>query len=622
MVRLWEKLRTSPRLKGAFLYLVVALLVVPAELLPPPVDGIPRSLMAQADRIGFDWQMRALREVNPRPIPGDVVLVGIDEGTYEAYPEPFALWHRHFGTVLHALARAKPLAVGVDVTLPERSYNAIMPGSDMAIMRGILDAKRSTALVYVQTLSDRHGFVPIQDNLRNLLTPDDLGIDQQEIDPDLTMRRFHEPRTRDGSVVVTLAGRMLKRTGRSVREGYIDYSVGDPIGYVPMHTLAQWDEERLRRAFGGRYVLVGSMIGSADRLKLPVRLLVNDPGRQDVKESDVRALQQPGVLVHAQVLRSHLADAMLEPLGEWMKILAMAFVALVVFVAAPPRVVVAEALLIPVLIVALGLTTIVSAQLLVPVASIIVTFFVALAVRGLFDTVEAVVERLRLQASFNGQVSPAVMKEMLEGKLAPGVSGQLADICVLFSDVRDFTTLSEKMPPEVVTTVLQRYFDRMVHAVHRFNGTVDKFIGDGMMVLFGAPAKSADPCGDAVECALAMMSELDALNVEFGSEGLPQLVIGIGINYGTVTVGNIGSSERHNYSAIGDAVNVAARVEGLTKDLGRKIIITESVVSRVEGRFNFDPLGTHNVKGHSPVNVWGIRTARVAPAAVEAEAVQ
>jgi adenylate cyclase len=119
-----------------------------------------------------------------------------------------------------------------------------------------------------------------------------------------------------------------------------------------------------------------------------------------------------------------------------------------------------------------------------------------------------------------------------------------------------------------------------------------------------------------------MMSELDRLNVDFGREGLPQLTIGIGINYGTVTVGNIGSSERHNYSAIGDAVNVAARVEGLTKELGRKIIITEAVVSRIGERFTFDPLGTHNVKGHSPVRVWGIRTARVAPAAAEAEAVQ
>jgi len=163
----------------------------------------------------------------------------------------------------------------------------------------------------------------------------------------------------------------------------------------------------------------------------------------------------------------------------------------------------------------------------------------------------------------------------------------------------------------------------MVHAVHGFDGTVDKFIGDGMMVLFGAPKKSADPCGAAVECALAMMRQLDELNAEFAREGLPQLVIGVGINFGTVTVGNLGSSVRHNYSAIGDAVNVAARVEGLTKDLGRKIIITEAVVSRIGERFHFDPLGTHNVKGHSPVQVWGIRTARAAPApAVETEAVQ
>ena len=104
-------------------------------------------------------------------------------------------------------------------------------------------------------------------------------------------------------------------------------------------------------------------------------------------------------------------------------------------------------------------------------------------------------------------------------------------------------------------------------------------------------------------------------------ESLPTLTIGIGVNYGTVTVGYIGSSERHNYSAIGDAVNVAARVEGLTKDLGRKIIITGAVVARIGEGFHFDPLGSHKVKGHSPVDVWGIRTARSTPAAVEAEAV-
>jgi len=293
-----------------------------------------------------------------------------------------------------------------------------------------------------------------------------------------------------------------------------------------------------------------------------------------------------------------------------------------VLVHARPAAIVLGAVLAPILAFAVGLASIVTIQTLLPVASILACFWMALVARGIFDAVEAVVDRLRLQASFAGQVSPAVMKEMLGGSLSPGLGGQLADICVLFSDVRDFTTLSERMPPHVVTTVLQRYFDRMVHAVHRHEGTVDKFIGDGMMVLFGAPRKSADACGDAVRCALAMMSELDALNAEFSSEGLPTLIIGIGVNYGTVTVGNIGSSERHNYSAIGDAVNVAARVEGLTKDLGRKILITEAVVARIAERFQFDALGSHKVKGHSPVNVWGIRTARTAPAEVEVEAIQ
>jgi len=373
-------------------------------------------------------------------------------------------------------------------------------------------------------------------------------------------------------------------------------------------------------------VLVGSLIRTTDRWRLPVTLLAQDPGAAvedgKVVESGRLVFNQPGVLVHLQVLRSHFASGLLRTVPEAVKWLLVALAMIAVLVSARPVTVMALAVLVPLALAALSMAAILTAQVFLPIASMIIAFWLALVARGVFDAVEAVVDRLRLRQSFAGQVSPAVMREMLGGTLSPGVSGQLAEVCVLFSDVRDFTTLSEKMPPSVVTTVLQRYFDRMVHAVHRFNGTVDKFIGDGMMILFGAPLKLRDPCGDAVKCALAMMEELDKLNVEFAREGLPTLTIGIGINFGTVTVGNIGSSERHNYSAIGDAVNVAARVEGLTKDLGRKIVITEDVVSRIGEGFNFDPLGSHNVKGHSPVKVWGIRTARGAPAAARAEAIQ
>ena len=610
----WERLRASPARKGSFLFAAVAAIAAILGFVPSEHE----SALATAERFAFDHQMRWLREIHPRPIDRDIVLVGIDEETEKAYPEPVALWHRHLAEALHALAKARPLAVGVDVVLPERSYDGIVPGLDLAMMRGLLDLKRATTLVYVQTVDSRGRIVPVQANYRGIITRDNLGVDQQLRDPDSVSRRFVEFRYEDGEIVPTLVSQLLNGLGRPMQEGYIDYSLGALLEHVPIHELRGWDENRLLRAFEGRVVLVGSLVGTTDRWRLPVRLLARDPGRPADDPSAAAgslAYNQPGVLVHLQALRSLLGPGLLRALPEWLRWSLCAVAILVVFAHARARILVAGAVLVPAALLGASLAAIVTTQVLLPVASLVVCFWLALITRGVFDAVEAVVERLRLQQSFAGQVSPAVMEEMLAGSLSPGVSGQLAEVCVLFSDVRDFTTLSEKMPPQVVTTVLTRYFDRMVRAVHRFDGTVDKFIGDGMMVLFGAPRKSADPCGEAVQCALAMMSELDDLNTEFAREGLPTLTIGIGINYGTVTVGNIGSSERHNYSAIGDAVNVAARLEGLTKDLGRKILITEAVVSRIGERYSFDPMGSHKVKGHSPVQVWGIRTARSAPAA-------
>ncbi|MGZ5039564.1 MAG: adenylate/guanylate cyclase domain-containing protein [Usitatibacter sp.] len=625
MARLWETLRNSPPLKGAFLLLAVAVVVAASAVFPTPQE----SPLADAERAAFDLQMRLLREIRARPLAPDVVLIGSDEETEKAFVEPIALWHRHFADVLHALARAKPRAVGVDFVLPERSYDSIIAGSDIAMMRGLLDLKRATTLVYVQTVNNRGELVGVQPNFRGIIAPANLGVDQQLRDPDMVARQFSERDISRGEATVpTLAGQMLRGMGLAVDEGYIDYTVGLPLEYIPLHEVAKWggDPARLGKEFAGKVVLIGSLAGTTDRWRLPVKLLAKDPARV-ADEAGGRdpgniALSQPGVLVHLQVLRSHFAQGLLHPVPATLRWILAALAALAALVSARPGVVIASAVAVPLALLAAGLATIHALQLLLTVATVCIVFWIALVARGVFDAVDAVVERLRLRQSFAGQVSPAVMREMLGGTLSPGVSGQLAEVCVLFSDVRDFTTLSEKMPPQVVTTVLQRYFDRMVHAVHRFDGTVDKFIGDGMMVLFGAPLKLADPCGSSVQCALAMMAELDRLNVEFAHEGLPTLTIGIGINFGTVTVGNIGSTERHNYSAIGDAVNVAARVEGLTKELGRKIVITEAVVSRIGERFNFDPLGSHNVKGHSPVKVWGIRTARAASIAAEAEAVQ
>jgi len=603
----WERLRGSPGLKGAFLYAIAMLLVAGMGLLPEASEAP----LADADRFAFDFTMRWLRELHPRAAESDVVLIAIDEDTERAFPEPVALWHRHFARLLEALAAARPAAVGVAVALPQRSYDAILPGGDAALMQGLEILQRAAPVVYARAVTSRGEVLPVNESYRALLGDDALGLDSHGVDPDNVVRQFAEPRTADGRVVPAFAGQLLRRLGHAVDAGYIDYSVGARVRPWPLQDVLGWDEVRMRRAFERRVVLVGSLAPSEDRWRLPVRLLA--PDASGLAHAGAQAhvdLSQPGVLIHLQVLRSQLGAGLLHPSGEGLRWILCAFAALVVFSTGRPVIVLLGAFLVPLGLVVLGFWGVVEWRVLFPVGAIALAFWTGLAVRGVFDAIEATVERVRLQSSFAGQVSPAVMREMLAGGLAYGVGAEAAEVCVLFSDVRDFTTLSENMPPHIVTSFLQRYFDRMVNAVHRFDGTVDKFIGDGMMVLFGAPRKLGDPCGSAVRCALEMLNELDALNAEFRREGLPTLVIGIGINYGTVTVGNLGSTERHNYSAIGDAVNVAARVEGLTKDLGRKIVITEAVVSRIAERFHFDPLGSHNVKGHSPVTVWGIRTTR------------
>ena len=148
----WERLRASHRRRGAFLLAVAALLLAPLALVPNPEEAP----LADFERFAFDASMRVLRSIHPRSIADDIVLVGIDEDTEEAFAdEPTALWHEHYAAALHALARAKPRAVGVDVVLPDRSYDRIKPRIDIAMMRGIADIRRASALVYVQTVNNR-----------------------------------------------------------------------------------------------------------------------------------------------------------------------------------------------------------------------------------------------------------------------------------------------------------------------------------------------------------------------------------------------------------------------------------------------------------------------------------
>jgi adenylate cyclase len=215
-------------------------------------------------------------------------------------------------------------------------------------------------------------------------------------------------------------------------------------------------------------------------------------------------------------------------------------------------------------------------------------------------------ERERVKSAFARYVSHQVMDSVLESGAEIQLSGDRRRISVLFCDIRGFTSISENLPPEKVVQLLNEYFERMVDVVIRNNGTLDKFIGDGMMVIFGAPDDDPYQEEHALKAAVEMQAELRKLAEKWRPEGL-NLRIGIGINSGPAIVGNIGSSRRMDYTAIGDTVNLASRLESATKEFGVGIIISEYTHNAVRGAFQFKKLGDVHVRGRSePVLAYSV----------------
>jgi len=200
-----------------------------------------------------------------------------------------------------------------------------------------------------------------------------------------------------------------------------------------------------------------------------------------------------------------------------------------------------------------------------------------------------------LQRAF-ARFAPA---EVVEDIIAQGVStrSEKKEVTVLFVDLKDFTTLGEHLDPAVLVRVLNGYFERMSRAITDHRGHVAKFIGDGVMALFGALEANPWQTNDAVHAALAMRATLADYNLTLAAEGLPALAIGVGIHRGTVIAGVIGSAELMEYGVIGSSVNVASRVEGLTRVHGVDILVTAAVRDALDRRFDLRAMAPHDVKG-------------------------
>ncbi|MEO7271514.1 MAG: adenylate/guanylate cyclase domain-containing protein, partial [Vicinamibacterales bacterium] len=206
-------------------------------------------------------------------------------------------------------------------------------------------------------------------------------------------------------------------------------------------------------------------------------------------------------------------------------------------------------------------------------------------------------EKRMVKGLFGRYVSKDVYDQLLDNPGLAQLGGRRRQMTVLFSDIRGFTSITEKGEPEELVGQLNEYFTRMVDIVFRNHGTVDKFVGDMVMALFGAPVDDVHHAEHAVVAATEMVRELGVLNERWASQGRARLDIGIGVNSGDMIAGNIGSSSIMSYTVIGDNVNLGSRLESLNKDYHTRIIISDATRSQLTGSYELRPLGNVVVKG-------------------------
>ena len=278
--------------------------------------------------------------------------------------------------------------------------------------------------------------------------------------------------------------------------------------------------------------------------------------------------------------------------------------ALLVYVLREPRTIVSSDYVESTMGPALSLDLVLVSMLIIAITGAAMGYLTLIARRTVVQGVRLEVANAHLGRYF----SPGVVARISsEADTLPGVGGRAQEVAVMFCDIRGFTTITENLPPSEVVGFLSQYHTRMVEVIFEYGGTLDKFIGDAIMVTFGTPDPGHDDAERSVRAALAMNAALAELNAGREGSGLAQIQHGIGIHFGPVIAGNIGTEDRLEYTVIGDTVNVASRIQEACKAVGAALLISDTVKTRLPPDIEVRPLPEQRVRGReAPVQIYAV----------------
>lgn len=594
---------TPPQSAAAITRRPLLLILTPLLLLVLGLDFA--GLLTPLHHAGFDALSRLARSGALRASTLEPVVVGMDDAYVDARREPLALMHEDLALFFDALRQAGARAVGVDIILPQKSARQLARRDqpefqyDITLLKSLHAAARDTEIflgatwepgpkrfrpILVDFLAAARGGRERSPLASVLICPDEDGV----------VRSLPGGACQPSNAPPPLSFALAGASPHEASWRGIDFGLGAAFEPLQFTQVIAWakagDVARLQQAFAGRVVLLGSILRFEDRLRSPLPLLAAEPD----------ALSVPGVLLHAQMLRSLASGGGIAPAP------AAAMLLLCLFCVLPASLrrlaAVSAASLAALVLLALGTWWAwQGGRFLSPVAPALL-LGVGFLTRSGFDYWRMERERRFLKRSFEGFVSPQVLKALIDGRVAPDRRGEAVRVAVLFADIRGFTTLAAQRPPREIFALLNAYLARMTETIHAHRGTIDKFIGDGIMVVFGYPEASDRPSADALAAGCAMLQAVSAFNREHPDTPLR---IGIGVHCGEVLAGAVGSAARYEFTVIGDAVNVAARLEELTKDLQQLMVVSRLAWENAGEPAGFVPLGTRAVRGRGEIELMG-----------------